>query len=246
MNDYDAHTFGEKCYFKHPEMLFKGSKVYGGSCYSPVIKTADTYVSLCSGHMTSQVGRGPWNGYVAVDFFINDGCAPTGENIAEYKSMVDWLCTRLDEGKSLHIGCIGGHGRTGTLLAALAKVYLDQADAVTYIRSVYCSKAVESKAQLDFLRDVFGVSVSGVFPSRSITSAYSGCGSTIFRGRAPTSGSKGLSFMDRPNVKVINSSETKDRGLQTASKKGKITRQVHDSKSLWCASVKICGVGDEC
>ena len=37
------------------------------------------------------------------------------------------------------------------VLAALARIILDEKDAVTYIRENYCSKAVESSEQINFL-----------------------------------------------------------------------------------------------
>lgn len=57
---------------------------------------------------------------------------------------------------NLIINCFGGHGRTGTALAALA--YLTGAvpkgeDTVTWLRTVYCEEAVESSNQMDYLRE---------------------------------------------------------------------------------------------
>lgn len=69
--------------------------------------------------------------------------------------------------------CMGGHGRTGTVLSALlraSKLRVPDGDIVTYIRSRYCSKAVESADQIDYLRSL-GIYVP-VSASKSSTTTY--------------------------------------------------------------------------
>ena len=64
----------------------------------------------------------------------------------------------------LEIGCIGGHGRTGTILAILYVLAgVDPLEAVDHARKIYCHDAVETQAQewyvewcahhLDFLEE---------------------------------------------------------------------------------------------
>ena len=36
-------------------------------------------------------------------------------NVARFKKLVTWVCTQLQDGKTVHIGCIGGDGRTGEI-----------------------------------------------------------------------------------------------------------------------------------
>ncbi|MDQ3106193.1 MAG: hypothetical protein M3Q68_00115 [Actinomycetota bacterium] len=51
-------------------------------------------------------------------------------------------------GASVEVGCLGGHGRTGTALACLAVLTGTPAnDAVNWVRTNYCYKAVETDAQ---------------------------------------------------------------------------------------------------
>lgn len=51
-------------------------------------------------------------------------------------------------GKWVEVGCIGGHGRTGTVLACMAVLAGQSAkDAVKYVRTSYCKKAIETKEQ---------------------------------------------------------------------------------------------------
>lgn len=52
------------------------------------------------------------------------------------------------EGQRVEVGCIGGHGRTGLMLAVMATLTQpDIEDAVTYVQTNYCSHAVESEVQ---------------------------------------------------------------------------------------------------
>jgi hypothetical protein len=62
------------------------------------------------------------------------------------------LLDRSRSGERVEVGCIGGHGRTGTALACLAiltGVPPDQ--AVAWVRANYCGEAVESAEQEAFI-----------------------------------------------------------------------------------------------
>lgn len=54
--------------------------------------------------------------------------------------------------------CEGGHGRTGTALAAtyIELCGVSAKDAIKYVRKVYCKKAVESEEQEDYLKQIAG------------------------------------------------------------------------------------------
>jgi hypothetical protein len=63
------------------------------------------------------------------------------------ESIIDAFCIAKD-GMSVEIGCIGGHGRTGTVLACMAVLAgVPGKDAVTWVKTNYCKKAVESTRQ---------------------------------------------------------------------------------------------------
>ncbi len=62
---------------------------------------------------------------------------------------------RMLRGQHLYVGCMGGIGRTGLYMAAMAKV-LDEAEyihdnPVDYVRRQYLSHAVETKQQQEFI-----------------------------------------------------------------------------------------------
>ena len=60
------------------------------------------------------------------------------------------LLERARAGERVEIGCLGGHGRTGTTLACLAKM-TGSSDAVAWVRENYCSHAVETSEQQIFV-----------------------------------------------------------------------------------------------
>ena len=62
------------------------------------------------------------------------------------------LLDRARNGQRVELGCLGGHGRTGTTLAWLAMLSGHSAtDAVAWVRANYCAKAVETDEQAAFV-----------------------------------------------------------------------------------------------
>ena len=59
---------------------------------------------------------------------------------------------RARAGERVEVGCLGGHGRTGTALACLAILGGHPADeAVAWVRANYCTEAVETAEQEAFV-----------------------------------------------------------------------------------------------
>lgn len=154
--DKKSHGGGyQRCYHTHPALKLPGTDlvIYGGSCISPSVKDADVYIGFDYG-MRMPDKNYPWLGRSAVLFEIPDMTAP--KNVEEFKTLLSWTIDQLEDGKKVHAGCIGGHGRTGTFFAALVSRFGEQ-DAVTYVRAHYCQKAVESVEQVKFLEKHFVV-----------------------------------------------------------------------------------------
>lgn len=154
---YGGSTFkpAPRCYESHPPLEIPGyGVIYGGSCNSPVVKDADVYIGF--DHGMKRGPNFPWEEQTIVEVFypVQDRHAP--QHPENFRKMVDWTLLQLSAGKKVHAGCIGGHGRTGTFLAALVAAAGNK-DAVQYVREHYCKKAVESKAQVDFLMKHYGV-----------------------------------------------------------------------------------------
>lgn len=148
----------KRCYEDHPPLPIGEFKIYGGSCGHPVVKDADIYVGFDMSMAITEM-KYPWVPGESFYFPIADQCAP--KNPVLFAQLIDWLALQLTATKKIHLGCIGGHGRTGTVLAALvAKMLPDEPDAIGYVRKHYCSKAVESQAQIDFLVKHFKVATA--------------------------------------------------------------------------------------
>jgi hypothetical protein len=81
----------------------------------------------------------PW-----VDFGVPDA--------AELRAALEAVLDRARRGERVEIGCLGGHGRTGTALACLAVLTgTPPGDAVAWVRAAYCEKAVETDEQRAFV-----------------------------------------------------------------------------------------------
>jgi hypothetical protein len=74
---------------------------------------------------------------------------------SDVSGVVDALQSLLDRARSgqrVEVGCLGGHGRTGTALAVLAVLSGAPPDeAVAWVRTYYCNQAVETEDQFAFV-----------------------------------------------------------------------------------------------
>lgn len=149
-----------RCYESHPALILKDDlKIYGGSCITPVIKDADVYIGFDSGMKRSDRGF-PWEPKPEVEaldvyMHISDGAAP--KDLINFNKLLEWTAQQIESGKKVHVGCIGGHGRTGTFLAALVYVMTGRKDAGAYVREAYCKKVIETTEQVNFLFNKFGI-----------------------------------------------------------------------------------------
>lgn len=70
---------------------------------------------------------------------------------------VAWTAKQIKAGLGIQIGCLGGHGRTGTFAALVfkhvaPKVY-PKGGAIEFVRKEYCKDAIEGKAQEDAVKN---------------------------------------------------------------------------------------------
>jgi hypothetical protein len=90
----------------------------------------------------------PW-----VDFGVPDAAA--------LRAALEGVLERARRGERVEIGCLGGHGRTGTALACLAVLTgTPPGEAVAWVRATYCETAVETSEQQAFVSS-FGETASG-------------------------------------------------------------------------------------
>lgn len=74
------------------------------------------------------------------------------DDAATVLNALNGLLDRARSGERVEIGCLGGHGRTGTALACLAILSgHPRNDAVAWVRANYCSNAVETPDQEAFV-----------------------------------------------------------------------------------------------
>jgi hypothetical protein len=79
-----------------------------------------------------------------VDFGVPDA--------TELRVALEDVLDRSRRGEHVEVGCLGGHGRTGTALACLAVLTgTPPGEAVAWVRAAYCEKAVETDEQRAFV-----------------------------------------------------------------------------------------------
>lgn len=73
--------------------------------------------------------------------------------ISNVELMIEFVVEHLEAGRSVEIGCQGGHGRTGTFIACLiASVEgLGAYDSIEAVRERHCKDCVETNAQVDLV-----------------------------------------------------------------------------------------------
>ena len=74
------------------------------------------------------------------------------EDADELREVLWRAVDRARRGERVEIGCLGGHGRTGTALACLAAMTGRlRSGAVDWVRTHYCPQAVETAEQVAFV-----------------------------------------------------------------------------------------------
>lgn len=71
-------------------------------------------------------------------------------------SLVQEVTGEIKQGRKVGVFCVGGHGRTGYVCAALLGVLLPHEDPIAYVREKYCNKAIESNEQITSLAEFLG------------------------------------------------------------------------------------------
>ena len=83
---------------------------------------------------------------------IVDYGLPTHEQM---KTILKWLYKKVKSKENILIHCVGGYGRSGTVMAVYAKIYLGMSatDAIQYVRSIRGNEAVETAEQEKFVEE---------------------------------------------------------------------------------------------
>lgn len=71
----------------------------------------------------------------------------------QMKTILTWLHKRVKSKQNVLVHCVGGLGRSGTVMAVYAKAYLGKSgeEAIQYVRSIRGQDAVETEQQQEFV-----------------------------------------------------------------------------------------------
>jgi hypothetical protein len=83
---------------------------------------------------------------------IHDFSVPSKQDREVVEHVLEQTIRAALEGKRVYVGCMGGWGRTGLFLALIAKV-CGVENPLSYVRSNYTERAVETSKQIDYLFD---------------------------------------------------------------------------------------------
>ncbi|XRO75426.1 protein-tyrosine phosphatase family protein [Methanocaldococcus sp. 28A] len=84
---------------------------------------------------------------------IEDYSIPTVEDM---DLIVDFIKFHVSKNKEVVVSCIGGHGRTGTILAVWAGLN-GVKNPIKYVREHYCQYAVETEEQEEFVKHYLSI-----------------------------------------------------------------------------------------
>lgn len=164
-DDYSAskhtgHLPAVRCHITHKPLVVTstGGVISGGSCIDPP-SGFDIYIGFDSSMKRTPIAF-PWQVQQAptsVEVYMPIQDMRTPKNELDFKNLVRWTLQQIDAGKKIHAGCIGGHGRTGLFFTALVAQGLGDTNALEYVRNNYCQKAVESREQVNFLVNIYGI-----------------------------------------------------------------------------------------
>lgn len=75
-----------------------------------------------------------------------------GCSIGDFRTIVRWVLGQLQQGKTVDIGCIGAHGRTGTFVACLlTEQGMPSRQAIAQVRKEHCDLAIETSEQTEYI-----------------------------------------------------------------------------------------------
>ena len=108
------------------------------------------------------------------DFSIPDDLVLTFEQILE-------AVEKAQAGLKVEFGCIGGHGRTGTILAIVGVIMgMGAREAILHVRTTYCTHAIESDEQEWFVEWV-DAQLNGVpLREQPVYTGYMGYGASSY------------------------------------------------------------------
>jgi hypothetical protein len=126
----------------------------GNSQMSPTLTGFNGAQKIAKGFIAS---TSTYEGYPELVIEWPDGKVPDVTRKDWFKLIED---LKVFDGRIL-IHCMGGHGRTGTLLVILASLgKAVKGDAVKWVRENYCKKTIETQCQIEYLKKEMHIKTS--------------------------------------------------------------------------------------
>jgi hypothetical protein len=143
----------------HPKLKFEDGTLTGGRDTIDSMG-ADTLILLDKVWLPSRIldtgGEIKQVNQRVIYFPIVDMEAPREQELREFNLLIEIIRNDLFCGKSVHVQCIGGHGRTGLVIACYVGKYRGIKNPVKWVRENYCEEAVESWRQIEFISKFTG------------------------------------------------------------------------------------------
>ena len=163
-------SFGTKSYYKScthnaqtPVMTFGKCNVYGGAYWDiKVLSRFDLAVDCRDSYRNDDNGTFPKQYEHLAQYLKTDAQCPTiylpwRDHAAAPCKLEFWqkMYESLPDGNVVFY-CVGGHGRTGTALAALWIIHsaCTSREAIQYVRERHCKDAIETISQRNYLRSL--------------------------------------------------------------------------------------------
>jgi len=103
---------------------------------------------MVSPGLASPIPKKIQQGYADNVVFFDWDDFGTPDSIRQFHLITQWLLKYIEAGQMVEVGCIGGHGRTGTLLACMMVLLGADANvAIAHVRDTYCWEAIETNNQ---------------------------------------------------------------------------------------------------
>ena len=89
--------------------------------------------------------------------YIKDFDIPNDMKDYHWLALAEDIEAIMREGKDVLIACQGGHGRTGMVVAIIARILrpdITGLDPITWLRKHYCQEVVETQSQINYVYDM--------------------------------------------------------------------------------------------
>lgn len=96
-------------------------------------------------------------GVPILHLYIKDFDIPNDMKSYHWLALADDVKALMRDGKDVLIACQGGHGRTGMVVAILARILrpdITGVDPITWLRDHYCKDVVETVSQINYVYDM--------------------------------------------------------------------------------------------